>query len=314
MSEHPPIRKTADAVAGSWVYRHAPARTRPYLKLARLDRPVGAWLVLWPSLWSLVLGGWGVLPPAMLVLYATLFAIGAVAMRGAGCTINDLADRHIDARVERTRARPLPAGEVSVTGAVAFLGLQCAVGLLILVQFNAFAIVLGVASVGLVALYPFMKRVTYWPQIWLGMTINWGALMGWAAARGSLDPAPLVLYLGAAFWTIGYDTIYAHQDREDDILAGVKSSALALGRRTRPAVALFYGLFLLALAIIGQLAKLHPIYYAGLVFAGAHLIWQVARTDIDRPDQCLTVFRSNIRFGAIVLGALVAGQVAGQAL
>jgi len=302
------VVETADAVKGSWVYRHAPAIWRPYLKLARLDRPVGAWLLLWPCWWAVALSlssgftythGW----------YLCLFMVGAFVMRGAGCTYNDIVDRDFDAQVERTQSRPIPAGEVTVKQAAVFAALQALVGLLVLVQFNGFAILVGAASLLLVAAYPFMKRFTYWPQAWLGLTFNWGALVGSAAVAGSITPAALALYIGGLFWTLGYDTIYAHQDKEDDALVGVKSTALALGRKTKPGVLFFYSLFTICLVVAGILANLSVIYYIGTALAAIHLGVQVIRVNIDDPDTCLHIFRSNISFGWIVFSALILGQL-----
>ncbi len=302
------VVKTADAVEGSFVYRQAPAAMRPYLKLARLDRPVGAWLLLWPCWWSLALAA-----DSGFVLYhlylLALFAIGALAMRGAGCTYNDIVDRDFDLAVERTKSRPIPAGEVSLKGAWVFLVLQCLIGLVVLLQLGEFAIMVGLGSLVMVAIYPFMKRITGWPQAWLGLTFNWGALMGWATLKGELSAAPLVLYFGALFWTLGYDTVYAHQDKEDDALIGVKSTALTLGTRTKPALIIFYSLFIIGLIGAGILAKLGFIYYIGIAFAGLHLGAQARRTNIDDAAVCLEVFRSNIAFGWIVFFALILGQV-----
>jgi 4-hydroxybenzoate polyprenyltransferase len=303
------IEETADAVEGSWVYRRAPMRIRPYLKLARLDRPIGTWLLLWPCLWSMTLSisGYSVLE---LGYVALLFAIGALAMRGAGCTYNDIVDRDFDGQVERTRSRPIPAGEVSVRQAWAFLVFQCLIGLGVLLQFNRFTIYLGLGSLVLVAVYPFMKRITGWPQAWLGLTFNWGALMGWAALDGSLSWAAVVLYFGTVFWTLGYDTIYAHQDKEDDVLIGVGSTALTLGENTLPALWLFYGLFFIGLLTAGTLANLGLIFYVGIAFAGVQLVSQIRKVDLDDPAVCLAAFRSNTDFGGTVLLSILLGHVA----
>lgn len=303
--------KTADAVDGSWVYRQAPQAWRPYLKLARMDRPIGTWLLLWPSWWALVLAS-GNGFQLELLWYLVLFAVGAAVMRGAGCTYNDIVDRDFDGKVARTKSRPIPAGEVTIKQAVAFMVLQCIAGLVVLLQFNSFAVGVGIASLLLVAIYPFMKRVTYWPQAWLGLTFNWGALVGWAAVEGGLGWPALLLYAGGIFWTLGYDTIYAHQDREDDLLVGVKSTALALGSGTQRAVVVFYSFFIIALVSAGILANLHEIYYIGIAFAATHLGAQVKRVDINDPDACLSVFRSNISFGWIVFFSLIAGQLVRQ--
>lgn len=302
------VVETADAIEGSWVYRHAPIWLRPYFKLARLDRPVGAWLLLWPCLWSIVLAYDGQHPLLLAKLFV-LFAVGAFAMRGAGCTYNDIVDRDFDGQVERTRTRPIPAGEVSVKKAWAFLVFLSLVGLAVLLQMNWFTIWLGISSLGLVAAYPFMKRITGWPQAWLGLTFNWGALMGWAAMTGELSTAPIILYAACLFWTLGYDTVYAHQDKDDDALIGVKSTALTLGGKTQNWLWGFYGVFLTGLVAAGMLANLGIIYYVGTAFAGLHLLIQVRRLDIQDPDVCLRIFRSNIHFGWIVFISLVLGQL-----
>lgn len=303
-----PVDRAADASdipTGSWVDRLAPVPLRPYLRLARLDRPIGTWLLLIPCWWGLALAspGW---PDWR---YGLLFALGALVMRGAGCTVNDLADRRIDARVARTATRPIASGAVGVAGGVAFLGLQLALGLWVLVQFNTFAIQLGIASLVLVVVYPFMKRLTYWPQAWLGLTFNWGALMGWAVVEGGLSLAPGLLYAAGLFWTLGYDTIYAHQDKEDDLIAGVKSSALALGAHTKPWLVLFYAVSLALIGAAGWQADLRWPFYSGLAFGGLHLARQVARVDIDRPAACHATFKSNRDFGLIVLAGIIAARV-----
>src|SRR5215831_12822765 len=247
---------------GNWVDGLAPAWSRPYLRLARLDRPIGWWLLLLPCWWSAALAAdaaraW---PDPLLLL---LFAIGAVAMRGAGCTWNDLVDRDLDAAVERTRSRPIPSGAVSVRNAALFMGLQAFVGLAVLVQFNRFAIATGVASLVIVALYPFLKRITWWPQVGLGLAFSWGALMGWAAAFGRLDAPALLLYAGSIAWVIGYDTIYAHQDREDDALIGIKSTARLFAQSTRLALICFYTLSVLLIGLSGAAAGTGVVFMLG---------------------------------------------------
>src|SRR6516165_4380760 len=271
--------RVADST-GNWVDSHAPTWTRPYLRLARLDRPIGSWLLLIPCWWSTALAGVAARDPFPNVWHIVLFFIGAFAMRGAGCTWNDIVDRDLDARVERTRSRPIPSGQVSVRQAGAFLFLQALIGLLVLLQFNAFAIATGIASLAIVAVYPFMKRITYWPQIVLGLAFSWGALMGWAAAFGRLDVRPLVLYAGSIAWVIGYDTIYAHQDREDDALIGIKSTALLFGDRTKPMLAIFYGLAVALISLAGALVGAGALFWLGLTAFAAHLCWQIARLDI----------------------------------
>ncbi len=268
----------------------------------RLDRPIGVWLLLLPCLWGVTLGSIGVPDPWLV----GLFMVGAFVMRSAGCTYNDIVDRDIDAKVERTSTRPLPSGQVSMRAAAIFLAAQLGAGLLVLLQFNLFTIGLGAASLALVATYPFMKRITYWPQAWLGLTFNWGALMGWAAVYGKVNTTAFVLYVGAFFWTLGYDTIYAHQDKEDDVLAGVKSSALALGNYTKPFVAVSYALCisLIAAAVLIPFPLSVPAA-AVLGAAGLHLAWQVITLDIDDHANCLRRFRSNRDFGLLVLIALL---------
>ncbi len=295
----------SDIDRGDWVGRWLPSYARPYARLARLDRPIGSWLLLFPGWWGLALAARRWPDPALLAL----FALGAVVMRGAGCTLNDIADRRYDAEVARTRLRPLPSGAVSVRGAVIFLLLQLAVGTAVLFSLNRISIVLGIAVLALIALYPFMKRVTYWPQVFLGLNFNWGALVGWTAVTGALGRPALLLYLGGVFWTIGYDTIYAHQDKQDDALIGVKSSALALGRHTRPWLFVFYAAAVLLWGLAGSAAGLGGWFWAGLAAAALQLGSQAARVDIDRPADCLAKFRSNRAVGWLLLAGIVAGRV-----
>jgi len=294
----------ADAAPLNWVDRHAPAFMRPYARLARLDRPIGTWLLLWPCLWSISLATPG-LPDLSLV---ALFALGAIVMRGAGCTYNDIVDRDIDGQVARTRARPLPSGDVRLWQAVTFLIAQLLIGLGVLLSLNSYSVWLGFGSLLLIAIYPFMKRVTHWPQAVLGLAFNWGALMGWSAVVGHLDAAPIILYVGSVFWTIGYDTIYAHQDKEDDAVVGVKSTALKFGASTPCWLTGFYSVMILALAITGAMAGLNPVFYAGVALAALHLAWQVWRIDVDDGAMCLARFRSNRDFGAIVFAAVLVAQ------
>jgi 4-hydroxybenzoate polyprenyltransferase len=294
----------ADAT-GNWVDTRAPAWSRPYLRLARLDRPIGSWLLLLPCWWSSALAAVAAHRVAPRVIHLVLFFIGAFAMRGAGCTWNDIVDRDLDASVERTRSRPIPSGQVSVAQAAAFLVLQALVGLLVLVSFNRFTILLGIASLAIVAVYPFMKRITYWPQIVLGLAFSWGALMGWAAAFGRLGLPPLLLYAGSIAWVIGYDTIYAHQDREDDALIGIKSTALLFGERTKPILSAFYALAVVLIAAAGFLAGARAVFAIGLLVFAAHLAWQVVRLDIADPDLCLALFKSDRDAGLILFAGLL---------
>ncbi len=294
----------ADAT-GNWVDTLAPLWLRPYLRLARLDRPIGSWLLLLPCWWSAALAAVAARAAGPSLLHIVLFFIGAFAMRGAGCTWNDIVDRHLDASVERTRSRPIPSGQVSVAQAATFLVLQALVGFLVLISFNTFAVGLGIASLAIVAVYPFMKRITYWPQIVLGLAFSWGALMGWAAAFGRLDLPPLLLYAGSISWVIGYDTIYAHQDRDDDALIGIKSTALLFGERTKPMLILFYGLAIALIGGAGFLAGGGFVFALGLAAFAAHLAWQITRLDIADPDNCLAVFKSDRDAGLILFAGLL---------
>jgi len=307
--------RAPDAVSdatGNWVDTLAPAWSRPYLRLARLDRPIGSWLLLLPCWWSSALAAVAAHARGPSLWHIVLFFIGAFAMRGAGCTYNDIVDRDLDASVERTRSRPIPSGQVSVLQAASFLVLQSLIGLAVLLSFNRFTVWLGIASLAIVAVYPFMKRITYWPQIVLGLAFSWGALMGWAAAFGSLGPAPLLLYAGSIAWVIGYDTIYAHQDREDDALIGIKSTALLFGPRTKPMLALFYGAAVVLIGAAGARAGGGPAFWIGLAAFAAHLGWQIVRLDTSDPLNCLRVFKSDrdaglILFAGLLLDAAVKG-------
>jgi 4-hydroxybenzoate polyprenyltransferase len=305
----PAAGSVADAT-GNWVDTLAPAWSRPYLRLARLDRPIGSWLLLLPCWWSSALAAIAAHHAAPSFVHLVLFLIGAFAMRGAGCTWNDIVDRDLDGSVERTRSRPIPSGQVTVVQAFVFLVLQALIGLAVLISFNTFTIALGIASLAIVAVYPFMKRITYWPQIVLGLAFSWGALMGWAAAFGQLSAPAFLLYAGSIAWVIGYDTIYAHQDREDDALIGIKSTALLFGERTKPMLTLFYALAVVLIAAAGFLAGAGLVFAIGLAAFAAHLAWQVVRLDIADPDRCLALFKSDrdaglILFAGFLLDALV---------
>ncbi len=297
----------SDMPRAGWIDRLVPAPLHPWIRLARLDRPIGTWLLLLPCWWSVALATAAQPGPAWPdPIHILLFAIGATVMRGAGCTWNDITDREYDGRVARTAMRPIPSGQVTVRGALVFMGLLMATGLAVLLTFNPFAIAVAAASLLLVFPYPFMKRITWWPQAWLGLTFNWGALVGWAAVAGNLAAAPLLMYAAGFFWTLGYDTIYAHQDKEDDALIGVKSSARRLGARTRPFLCLFYGLTIVLLAASAWSAGLAWPFYAGLAAAAVQLAWQAATVDIDSPGDCLAKFKSNKWFGLVLLAGIVA--------
>ena len=293
----------------NWVDTRAPLWSRPYLRLSRFDRPIGSWLLLMPCWWSAALAAGVAGDLRQLPGTVVLFFIGAFVMRGAGCTWNDITDRNLDDKVERTRSRPIPSGQVTVAQAVAFLVVQALIGLAVLLQFNPFAIMTGIASLVIVAIYPFMKRITYWPQVVLGLAFSWGALMGFAVILARIDAAALVLYAGSIAWVIGYDTIYAHQDREDDALIGIKSTALLFGERTKPALALFYGLAVALLAAAFALAGAGLVAFIGLALFAAHLARQIVRIDIRDPALCLTLFKSNRDAGLILFAALVVDAV-----
>ena len=301
---NPAAGSVADAT-GNWVDTLAPAWSRPYLRLARLDRPIGSWLLLLPCWWSAALAAIAAHARLPNILHLVLFFIGAFAMRGAGCTWNDIVDRNLDASVERSRSRPIPSGQVSVLQAAFFLVLQALIGLAVLLSFNGFTVALGIASLAIVAVYPFMKRITYWPQIVLGLAFSWGALMGWAAAFGSLALPPLLLYAGSIAWVIGYDTIYAHQDREDDALIGIKSTALLFRERAKPMLSAFYALAVILLGAAGFDAGGGIVFTLGLCVFAAHLVWQIVRLDIADPLNCVAVFKSYRDAGLILFAALL---------
>jgi 4-hydroxybenzoate polyprenyltransferase len=294
----------ADAT-GNWVDTLAPAWSRPYLRLARLDRPIGSWLLLLPCWWSVALAAIAAHQSAPSLVNLALFFAGAFAMRGAGCTWNDIVDRGLDRTVERTRSRPIPSGQVTVVQAAIFLVVQALIGFAVLVSFNAFTVGLGITSLAIVAIYPFMKRITYWPQIVLGLAFSWGALMGWAAVFGRLDLPAVLLYAGSIAWVIGYDTIYAHQDREDDALIGIKSTALLFGERTKPMLAVFYTLAVVLIGGAGFAAGAGPVFALGLLAFAAHLAWQIVRLDIADPDRCLALFKSDRDAGLILFAGLL---------
>ncbi len=283
----------ADASRGNWVDRYAPDWLKPYARLARWDRPVPLLLLFWPCAMGVGLAAVARPEFGYDVVAVLLFLVGSVAMRGAGCTFNDIVDADIDAKVARTRSRPIPAGQVTKRQAFVFLGLQCLAGLAVLLYFNSFTILLAISSLLLVAIYPFMKRVTWWPQLFLGLAFNFGALVGWSSAAGTLEAPALMLYFGGILWTIGYDTIYALQDIEDDALVGVKSTARLFGRRTRLIVGLFYLATLFAWGEALVLAGASWIGFSGLVVAAGLFAWQVNTLHASEPGNALVRFRSN---------------------
>lgn len=306
--------RVSDAPSDNFVYQVLPRAAWPYAQLARWDRPIGWQLLMWPCFWSAALAAnaamdEGMFQPWQLISHLVLFFLGAVAMRGAGCTYNDLVDHEIDNEVARTRSRPLPSGRVSRFEAKVFLAVQALVGLIVLLQFNAFSILLGVASLLVVAIYPFAKRFTDWPQFFLGLAFSWGALMGWAGVFGSLSWAPIWLYAAAVAWTIGYDTIYAHQDKEDDALVGVRSTARLFGDNTKAWLIGLYGLTLVFLLFSYIAGDAGFFAYVGLIAATVMLAWQILIIDIDNPDQCLKLFKFNTQVGAVLFGGLILGLI-----
>ncbi|MEO1248394.1 MAG: 4-hydroxybenzoate octaprenyltransferase [Pseudomonadota bacterium] len=305
----PTVAQTAsNAPAPTWIDKIGPSAVRPYLRLMRLDRPIGTWLLLLPGWWAIAAAptdqGW-----EFRLWVGLLFAVGAVVMRGAGCVVNDILDRDFDAQVARTRTRPIPSGQVSVFQALVFLAFLASIGLAILLSFNRLTILLGILSLGLIVVYPLMKRVTWWPQAFLGITFNWGALMGWTAVSGELAAPALLLYAAGFFWTLGYDTIYAHQDKEDDALIGVKSSALALGDRTHRWVTVFYAMAVILLAAAGLTAGFGVIFLVGVVLVAGHFVWQLRALQIDDPANCWRLFNANRDTGLIFLTALIIGRI-----
>lgn len=284
--------------------RLLPENVKPYAQLMRLDRPIGWWLLLLPCWWGLFLAQIARGGGRPNLWFAFLFLLGAIVMRGAGCTLNDIVDRKIDALVERTRLRPIPSGRVSVVQAFLFLAALNLIGLIILLQFNSYTIVLGAASLGIVAIYPFMKRITNWPQLVLGFAFNWGALVSWSAVQGSLSWPAVALYAGGIFWTLAYDTIYAHQDTEDDVLIGVKSTALHFGDATKGWLIGFFILALLSIDAALWLAGASFIAHMGVALATLHAAWQINRFELNNSALCLRLFKSNREFGLIIASFL----------
>jgi 4-hydroxybenzoate polyprenyltransferase len=295
-----------DAPPRNWLDRFAPEWLKPYGRLARWDRPIGWWLLLWPCWWSAALAAVAADRAFPNIWHLVLFLIGAIAMRGAGCTYNDYIDRDLDAGVARTRNRPLPSGAVTPGQALVFLVLQALVGALVLIQFNGYTIVLGLASLIIVALYPFAKRVTDWPQFVLGLAFSWGALVGWSALFGELSAAPVALYAGSILWTIGYDTIYALQDKEDDAIVGVRSTARLFGRRSEVGIAAFYVAAFVLFGFAFALAGAGVLAFATLGAALLHAAWMIVTLAPDDPQNCLQRFRANTVTGWIIFAGLVA--------
>lgn len=291
-----------------WVGRLLPKKLVPYARLMRLDRPIGTWLLLWPCWWAVALASPDILTEWW---YLALFAIGALVMRGAGCVLNDIYDRKLDQKVERTRGRPLASGALSLGQAFAFLVVLLAIGLLILLNFNQMTIFVGALSLVLVSIYPLAKRVTWWPQLVLGFTFNWGALVGWTAIRGQLDMPSLLLYVGGIFWTLGYDTIYAHQDKKDDELVGIKSLALRLGDQSPWWLSFFYAIAWLLFCAAGLVSGLGAVFLMLMLLPAAHLVWQLKSWHMNDAANCLARFRSNRDFGFLVFVAIAVGRMVG---
>lgn len=300
----------SEAISVSWVHRFLPSRILPFALLARLDKPIGTWLLAWPCMWSIALATpAGHLPDFKLV---ALFGAGAILLRGAGCTVNDLLDQDIDCKVERTKLRPIACGAVTPFQGLTFLGLQLLLGLGILVQLNTFSQVLGASSLLFVGTYPLFKRWTYWPQAFLGLTFNWGALLGWAAVKGSIDVSVVApLYLAGICWTLVYDTIYAHQDKYDDIKVGVKSTALYFGQQTKLWLSGFGVVAITSLIVAGHNGDLGWIFHSSLLGAAAHLYWQISTVDLQSRADCNLKFVSNKWFGAIVFAGIASAKLFG---
>ena len=294
-----------DILSGDWIDRFLPVRFRPFARLMRLDRPIGSWLLLLPCWWSLALAS----EEGISLWFMFLFVVGAVVMRGAGCAINDMWDRELDKTVERTKTRPIASGALALQSALIFTAFLLLIGFILLLQFNTLTIWLGVSSLILVVLYPLAKRVTWFPQFVLGLAFNWGALLGWAAVRGELALPAFLLYVAGIFWTLAYDTIYAHQDTSGDRLFGVKSLALRLGDKSQLWIAGFFDLCFLSLILAGWFAGLHVGFYVGLCVAFLHALWQLLSWHQKEPSSSLEKFRSNRDFGLIILAAILMGKI-----
>lgn len=302
-------RTRTDIPDRSWIDTVPVAAARPYLRLMRLDRPIGVWLLVFPCWWGVCLAGLQDNQPYPNIWLMFLFLVGAVVMRGSGCAYNDYVDRDIDAQVARTATRPIPSGQITPFQALSFSMILALIGFVVLIQFNWTTIILGIGSLALVAIYPFMKRLTYWPQAVLGLAFNWGALVGWTAVKGSLDWPAVLLYLGSVCWTIGYDTIYAHQDRDEDRELGLKSTALRFGENTQTWVGGFYIAAVVLWLAAGFLAGAHLIYVLGVVLVWLQLSWQVTTLDMNDPRNCLRRFRSNRDVGVALLLGFIADMV-----
>lgn len=299
---HSALMSATDIQNEHFLFKTMPKSWHPYLMLARLDRPIGTWLLLLPCWWSLTLASGGLFHlPATGWLYALLFALGALIMRGAGCVINDLWDRKLDAAVARTQSRPLASGAVTPKQALLFLASLLFAGLIILLQFNIPTIILAICSLALVIAYPLMKRITWWPQLFLGFTFNWGALVGWSAVTGSISLPALLLYIGGIFWTLSYDTIYAHQDKEDDALVGIKSTARLFADKSKKWVGSFFILALAFFTVAKLLAAGFTPALGLMILPAAHAAWQMKNWDMDNHRSSLGMFKANRDFGLLLL-------------
>lgn len=299
----------SDIPRNNWVDKWLPSTIRPYARLARFDRPIGTWLLLFPCWWSLALALKDSANLIDVLWLFILFGIGAKVMRGAGCCLNDIIDRDFDSNVARTKDRPIPAGAVSVKQAIFFMVILSTIGLTVLLEFNNFTIGLGVGSMLLIVIYPFCKRYTYWPQLILGLAFNWGALMGWAAIHGEIQIPSLTLYLAGIFWTLGYDTIYALQDKDDDLIIGIKSTALVLKRGIRGWLYVFYGLAIFFMMLSGWLVGLSWPFYVGIFCAALQAIWQIKSLIVTSPNDCLAKFKSNRLFSWLFLFGIIVSQI-----
>ncbi len=294
-----------DLLSKFWLDRWLPVWAKPYTRLARWDRPIGVLLLVYPGLWGLTLASSSLFPLKEIFL----FMVGATLMRGAGCTYNDLVDHKYDGRISRTSSRPLPSQEITRTQAMFFLFLQLFLAALILFSFPTITIQFGFISLVLIAVYPWMKRITYWPQAFLGVTFNWGVLLGWTVLNEEVSLIPFLFYMAGFFWTLCYDTIYAHQDREDDLLLGLKSTAIVLGDKTYPVLAIFFLIMILSLVAGGIKANLKWPYNFAIAFVTGHALWQLANLDIHDSAKCLRLFKANHWIGLIVLIGIILGKV-----
>lgn len=299
------IETASDIPVDNWVEKFTPSSWHPYIRLARFDRPIGTWLLLFPCWWSIALSYESQKDLWLFII----FGLGAIVMRGAGCTLNDIVDREIDAQVARTRNRPLPSGQITVTRAAVFLLIQLTFGLAILLSLNTYSWIIGASALLLVFAYPFMKRITFWPQLFLGFTFNWGALLGWVAVRGEINEEALWLYAGGIFWTLGYDTIYAYQDRAYDPEAGVKSTARKFGLESKRWLYCFYSLALVMFLLAGFTSGSNWTFHVGLLTASIQLFWQIWSVDIETPNDCLQKFKSNQIFGWLFLFSIFASRI-----